>query len=65
MANAQSRAISGKVVSGDDGEAIIGATVMVKGTTQGTITGADGAFTLTVPSSAKAITVSYVGMITK
>ena len=30
--------ISGKVISGDDGEPVIGATVMLKGTTTGTIT---------------------------
>lgn len=65
MANAQTRTISGKVVSGDDGEPIIGATIMIKGTTQGTISDANGSFTLTTPSAAKAITVSYVGMITK
>lgn len=65
LVNAQTRSISGKVLSGDDGEPIIGATVLVKGTTQGTITSANGSFVLTVPSAAKTISVSYVGMITK
>lgn len=62
MANAQTRTISGKVVSGDDGEPIIGATIMIKGTTQGTISSANGSFSLTLPSSSRALSVSYVGM---
>jgi TonB-dependent starch-binding outer membrane protein SusC len=65
LVNAQTRSVSGIVSSSDDGEPIIGATVLVKGTTQGTITSADGRFSLTVPASAKTLTVSFVGMITK
>ena len=62
MANAQTRSVSGKVISGDDGEPIIGASVLVKGTNQGTITLADGSFTLSVPTGARTLVVSYVGM---
>lgn len=43
---AQSSKVTGKVLSDEDGEAIIGATVMVKGTTIGTVTDADGFFNL-------------------
>ena len=55
----QQKAISGKVVD-SKGESIIGANVMEKGTTNGTITDFDGKFSLNV--SAKAILqVSYIG----
>lgn len=53
---------SGKVISAEDGEPIIGATVMVKGTTTGTITNVNGNFTLAVPAGNRVLVVSYVGM---
>ena len=62
LVNAQTRSVSGKVVSADDGEPIIGATVMVKGTAQGTITSTDGSFQLSVPQATTTLTVSYIGM---
>ncbi len=62
LVNAQSKSLSGKVLSAEDGQPVIGASVMVKGTTTGTITGVDGGFTLSVPGSAKTLVISYVGM---
>jgi len=62
LVNAQSKSISGKVVSADDGQPVIGATVKVKGASMGTITNADGVFKISVPESQKALVVSYVGM---
>ncbi len=57
------RTVSGVVLSGDDGLPIIGATVMVKGTTHVVATDLDGRFILKeVPSDAKTLTVSYIGM---
>lgn len=53
--------ISGKVVSQDDGEPIIGASVMVQGTKMGTVTDVNGNFTLDVPAGKKLV-VSYIGM---
>ncbi len=54
--------ISGTVVSQDDGEPVIGASVLIQGTKNtGTTTNFDGKFTLTVPSGKK-IVVSYIGM---
>lgn len=61
---AQTRQITGVVTSGDDGSSIPGVSVVVKGTTLGAITDMDGKFTLKVPESAKALTVSFVGMAT-
>lgn len=55
----QDNAISGKVTDAN-GEAIIGASVMVKGTANGTITDLDGKFRMDVPANATLI-VSYVG----
>lgn len=46
MVMAQTSKVTGKVLSEEDGEAVIGATVMVKGTNIGTVTDADGLFSL-------------------
>ncbi len=60
---AQSPVVSGLVVSEEDGEPVIGASVLVNGTTLGTVTNIDGKFTITnVPKSAKTLRVSFVGM---
>lgn len=61
VAWAQNQTISG-VVSDASGEPIIGASVVVTGTTIGTITDLSGNYRLEVPSTAKTIEVSYVGM---
>lgn len=53
LVTAQTKEVTGTVVSAEDGEPIIGATVMVKGTTTGTVTDFNGAFNLNVPSSAR------------
>ena len=54
--------VSGTVVSQDDGEPIIGATVMVVGTQVGTATNAEGKFTLTCPQGKNLLRITYVGM---
>jgi len=54
--------VTGTVLSTDDGQPVIGASVVVKGTSSGTITDEDGKFTLTLPSNAKVLVFSYVGM---
>ena len=61
---AQNRTVTG-VVKDAQGETIIAASVVVKGTTIGTVTDIDGAFRLEVPASAKTLVVSYVGMQTQ
>ena len=62
MATAQTTKVTGTVISADDNEPIIGASIVVKGTMVGTVTDFDGAFSLDVPSSAKTLVISYVGM---
>ncbi len=52
-------------VTGIDGEAIPGVSVLVKGTTTGTMTDASGKYTLTVPYDATALVFSYIGMKTE
>lgn len=59
---AQTKTVSGRVISGEDGEPIIGASVIATGTTSGSVTDVDGNFSFDVPESAKTLTVSYVGM---
>ena len=62
-ATAQTSKVSGVVTAEEDGLPVVGASVLVKGTTVGTVTDIDGKFNLTnVPSSAKTLVVSYIGM---
>ena len=63
---AQQRTIYGKV-SGDKGEALPGATVVIKGTTLGTTTNGDGNYTLNVPQSNEngTLVVSFIGYLSK
>ena len=61
---AQQKDLSGTVL-GEDGAPIPGVTVVVKGTTTGTITDMDGKFSFPVPASAKILSVSYIGMRTQ
>ena len=63
MALAQTK-VSGTVISGEDNQPIIGATVLVQGQKTGTVTDADGQFTISVPSGKK-IVVSYIGLETQ
>ena len=56
--------VTGTVVSGEDGEPIVGASVKVSGTKTGTITDVDGKFALNVPEGTKLV-VTYLGMLPK
>ena len=67
VANQQSddtHVITGRVVDASTNEPVIGANIVVKGTTNGTATGADGRFTLQVGKKAT-IDVSFIGYKTK
>ena len=60
---AQTSTVSGTVFAEDNNEPIIGASVLVKGTTLGAVTDIEGKFTiLNVPGTAKTVIVSFVGM---
>lgn len=59
---AQTSQVTGVVISGEDNEPIIGASVLVVSTTMGATTDIDGKFVITnVPSSAKKIRISFIG----
>ena len=64
LVSAQTKTASGTVFSAEDGLPVIGASVMVKGSTQGTVTDVNGRYTLTVPTSASTLVISLVGMST-
>ncbi|HEY3371467.1 MAG TPA: TonB-dependent receptor [Prolixibacteraceae bacterium] len=57
----QSKKVTGKVVD-SQGEAIPGATVMVKGTTVGVVTNMDGEFAINVPANGNTLSFSFIGM---
>lgn len=62
LASAQVRVVRGTVTSLEDGEPIIGASVVVKGNpTIGITTDVNGRFSLEVPANATHLLVSYVG----
>lgn len=62
---AQTITVNGNVTSEDDGEPIIGASILVQGTQNGTVTDLDGNFTLPNVKSGATLVVSYVGMKSK
>jgi iron complex outermembrane receptor protein len=62
--NAQ-RTISGTITDGSNNDPLIGANVLVAGTTQGTITDLDGSFSLNVPADAESLEISYAGFTTQ
>lgn len=57
---AAQRTITGTVTDAG-GEALIGASVLVKGTTTGTVTDIDGTYTISVPDGSKTLVFSYTG----
>jgi TonB-dependent starch-binding outer membrane protein SusC len=65
VANAQTRVITGKVTSSEDGEPIPGVSISVLGTTMGTVTNMDGNYSLQVPEDARSLMFSFVGFRTQ
>jgi TonB-dependent SusC/RagA subfamily outer membrane receptor len=56
--------ISG-IVTDDKGNPLPNASVLIKGTTTGTVTRANGSYSLTLPANAKQLEFSYIGMVTQ
>ena len=54
--------VTGIVVSQDDNQPVVGVSILVVGTNVGTVTGADGRFSLTVPQGKTQLRFTYVGM---
>ncbi len=63
--NGQTINVSGKVTSADDGESLPGVSVIVEGTTIGTVTDINGAYQISVPSDYKTLVFSFVGMVSQ
>lgn len=61
---AQETVVSGKVTSDEDGSALPGVNVLVKGTTTGTITDFDGNYKITVPNGSELL-FSFIGFLTE
>lgn len=61
VVNAQVSQVAGTVTSSEDGLPIVGASVLVKGTTVGTVTDIDGNFSIpNVPENAKTLVISFI-----
>jgi TonB-linked SusC/RagA family outer membrane protein len=61
----QDRTISGKVTSAEDGSTLPGVNVVVKGTTNGTVTDANGAYSVSIPSSGTVLVFTFIGLISQ
>jgi hypothetical protein len=57
--------ITGRVTNVEDGLALPGVSVAVKGTTNGTVTDADGQYKITVPNAESSLVFSFVGFLTQ
>jgi len=55
------RQVSGTVIQASSGEPLVGVTVLIKGTTIGSITGENGAYTVELPGNADTLLFTYLG----
>ncbi len=62
---AQSKTVTGRVTSSEEPDGVPGASVVVKGTTLGTITNVDGTYSIQIPQEANTLVFSFVGYLTK
>jgi TonB-linked SusC/RagA family outer membrane protein len=62
---AQDRVVTGKLTSKDDGSTLPGVNVVLKGTTNGTVSDAEGNYKLTVPPSGGTLVFSFIGLETQ
>ncbi|TAF02363.1 MAG: SusC/RagA family TonB-linked outer membrane protein, partial [Runella slithyformis] len=60
-ASAQQKIIRGKVTAAEDGTTLPGVSVVVKGSTTGTVTDGQGSYQLNLPETAKTLVFSFVG----
>jgi TonB-linked SusC/RagA family outer membrane protein len=60
-AHAQERTVTGVITSGSDNQPLIGVSIIIKGTTNGTLTDIDGRYTIKVPDENTVLVFSYVG----
>mgnify|MGYP001332357067 CR=1 FL=1 len=65
LTNAQDRVVSGKITAVEDGSALPGVNVVLKGTANGTVADADGNFRISVPTGGGTLVFSFVGLKTQ
>jgi TonB-linked SusC/RagA family outer membrane protein len=65
QAKAQERTVTGKVTSAEDSAPLPGVNVVIKGTTNGTVTDADGSYSIQVPSNQSILQFSFIGLTTQ
>lgn len=65
VAMAQDRTVSGKVTAAEDGSTLPGVNVVLKGTTTGISTDAEGRYTLSVPASGGTLVFTFIGLATQ
>ncbi len=61
----QSQTVTGNVISDEDGQPLIGVSIVIKGTSQGTVTDIDGKYSVEVPSGESVLVFSFVGYYTE
>jgi len=62
---AQERTVTGTVTAEEDGTSLPGVTILLKGTTRGTVSDTDGNFTIQVPESGGTLVFSFIGKISQ
>ncbi len=62
---AQTKTITGTITSSEDGSSVPGVSIVVKGTTIGTITDENGKYSLSAPADATHLIFSFIGMVTQ
>src|ERR1043166_3931892 len=65
VAWSQTRTVTGKVTSADEGTPIPGVNIILKGTTNGATTDSNGVYTISIPESGGTLIFSFIGMSTK
>jgi hypothetical protein len=65
MVWAQERVVSGRVTAQEDGSSLPGVNVLLRGTTNGTVTDTDGNFKLSVPATGGTLDFSFIGFATE
>ena len=65
LLQAQGVQVSGNVTGADDGTALPGVSVVVRGTTIGAVTDFEGNYAITVPDASATLMFSFVGMLTQ
>ncbi len=65
MAYSQTRVVTGRVTSAEDGIPVPGVSITVRGTTLGTVTDVNGNYSLQVPQDVQTLVFSFVGMATQ